>query len=41
MTWCLLNTYIAEQLATFKRKILGRMCGGIEVKENWRKQNNN
>jgi hypothetical protein len=41
MTWCLLNKYIAEWLATFKRKILRRMFGGIKVSENWRKKNNN
>jgi len=41
MTLCLLNKYIAEWLATFKRKILRRMFGGIKVNENWRKQNNN
>jgi len=31
----------AKWLATFKRKILRRMCGGIKVNENWSKQNNN
>ena len=28
---------IAKQLATFERKLLRRMSGGIKVNENWRK----
>jgi len=27
----------AERLATFERKVLRRMFGGIKVKENWGK----
>jgi hypothetical protein len=35
-----LNNYIAERLATFERKVLIRMSGGIKVHENWRKRYN-
>jgi len=27
---------IAERLAAFERRVLGRMFGGIKVDENWR-----
>jgi hypothetical protein len=33
-----LNKDIAKRLATFERKVLRRMSGGIKVNENWRKR---
>jgi hypothetical protein len=33
-TW---NKDIAKWLATFERKVLRGMCGGIKLNENWRK----
>jgi hypothetical protein len=38
-SWAL-NKDIAKWLATFRRKVLRRMCGGIKVNENWRKRCN-
>jgi hypothetical protein len=35
-SWAL-NEDIVKQLATFERKVLRRMFGGIKVNENWRK----
>jgi hypothetical protein len=35
-SWAL-NEDIAKRLATFERKVLRRMFGGIKVNENWRK----
>jgi hypothetical protein len=32
-----LNEDTVKQLATFERKVLRRMFGGIKVNENWRK----
>jgi hypothetical protein len=36
----MLNKDIAEGPAAFERKVLRRMCGGINGNENWRKRNN-
>jgi hypothetical protein len=33
-----LNNDTAKQLATFERKVLRRMFGGIQANENWRKR---
>jgi protein involved in ribonucleotide reduction len=33
-----LSKDIAKPLATFQRKVLGMISGGIKVNENWRKQ---
>jgi len=33
-----LNKDIAKRLATFGRKVLRRIFGGIKVNENWRKR---
>jgi hypothetical protein len=33
-----LNNDTAKCLATFERKVLRRMFGGIKASENWRKQ---
>jgi len=33
-----LNKDIAQRLATFGRKVLRRMLGGLKVNENWRKR---
>jgi len=32
-----LNNDTAKRLATFERKVLRRMFGGIQANENWRK----
>ena len=34
------SKYTVSELAVFERKVFGRMCGGIKVNENWRKQSN-
>jgi len=35
-----LNTDFAKRLATFERKVLRRMFGGINLSENWRRRYN-
>ena len=35
-----LSKDIAKRLATFQRKVLGIMFGGIKINENWRKRYN-
>jgi hypothetical protein len=40
-TWSwTLNKDIARRLAAFEKKVFGRIVGGIEVNENWRKRCN-
>jgi hypothetical protein len=38
-SWAL-NRDIAKRLAALKRKVLGRMFGGIKINENWRHRYN-
>jgi len=37
---CILNKDITKRQATFERKVLRNMCGGIKANKNWRKRYN-